>query len=102
MSRAQEQITGAITNTATMSTVGFGTMAYLNDNAAAIGAICAILSLIIALVFHVIRIWLMKKTEDHNRDKLIEEILGQIQSESPEARSAVSSIRDRRKVTDSN
>lgn len=97
MSKVQEQITSVTANTATVSSVGFGTMAYLNDNAAAIGAICAILSLIIALVFHVIRIWLMKKTTEHNRDKLIEEILGQIQSESPEAMSAVSSIRDRRK-----
>lgn len=95
--KASEQITIVTANTATGSTAVFGGMAYLNENAAAIGALCAIVSLMIAIIFYVLNYRLRKMQAATNIEKITEEVLGQIMSQVPEARDAITKIRDRRK-----
>lgn len=97
MSKASEQITIVTANTATGSTAVFGGMAYLNENAAAIGALCAMISLMIAIIFYILNYRLRKIQAAANIEKITEEVLGQIMSQVPEARDAITKIRDRRK-----
>jgi len=90
-------MTLSIANTATGSSALFGGMAYLNENAAAIGAICAIFSLFVAIIFYVLNYRLKKIHSADNIQKITEEVLDQIMSQVPEAKDAISKVRDRRK-----
>lgn len=96
MQRNPEQVTQMITNTATGFTVASGAMAYLNDNAAAIGALCAIASLMVAIGFGIANLIIRKREAGKNRDALIDEIVGQIRSENPSLDFDHSKIKERR------